>query len=197
MHDSDKHECLAMVSNILDYYRQPVSEFVLSVWWEGCKPFALEQVSKAMTAHATDPDKGQFAPKVADIIRQLSGTKTDRSLIAWGRVHDAMSDVGAYRDVDFGDAAIHATIVDMGGWPKICRSDASELSYMQHRFCETYRTYLASGVSEKQTLIGDRSPDEMYLKRGIPAPKPILIGGGKSTPRIDLKMLESMQKSAG
>ena len=135
-----------------------------------------------MTAHATDPDKGQFAPKVADIIRQLAGTKTDRSLMAWGRVHDAMGRVGAYQDVDFGDSATHAAILDMGGWPKMCRTELTELSYLQHRFCESYRAYQAQGVTDQPALTGDRSPDEIYLKSGMKPPAPICVGTGKAAP---------------
>jgi len=91
-----------MITDALAYWKQDASKFTINVWWQGCKPFTLEQVSKALTAHATDPDKGQFPPKVADIVRHLAGTKTDRSLLAWGKVYDAMSSVGAYQDVDFG-----------------------------------------------------------------------------------------------
>lgn len=189
MNQSEKPEFAKLITDVLAYYRQDASPFTLTVWWSGCSPFSMEQVSAALTQHATDPDKGQFAPKVADMVRILAGTKTDRSLIAWGRVYEAMSDVGAYRDVDFDDAAIHAAVVDMGGWPKMCRSELSELSYLQHKFCEAYRAYATAGVAEKPALIGDRGPDEMYLKRGLPVPEPVRIGFGKSVPRVNLLTL--------
>ena len=179
-----------MITDALAYWKQDASKFTINVWWQGCKPFTLEQVSKALTAHATDPDKGQFPPKVADIVRHLAGTKTDRSLLAWGKVYDAMASVGAYQDVDFGDGAIHATIIDMGGWPKMCRTESDELSYLQHRFCESYRAYQTAGTTEIPYLIGDRSPDEMYLKRGLPVPKPVQIGEGKSLPKVSLTALQ-------
>ena len=51
-----------MITDALAYWKQDASKFTINVWWQGCKPFTLEQVSKALTAHATDPDKGQFAP---------------------------------------------------------------------------------------------------------------------------------------
>lgn len=191
MNISESKDFSRMVSDALGYWKQDASEFTLQVWWQGCQPFTFEQVSKALTAHATDTDKGQFAPKVADIVRQLAGTKTDRSLLAWGKVYDAMASVGAYQDVDFGDSAIHATIIDMGGWPKMCRTNTDELSYLQHRFCESYRAYQTAGTTEIPFLIGDRSPDEMYLKRGLPAPKPVQISGGKSVQRVDLKALQN------
>ena len=190
MKPNEINDFQSIVSKMLAYYRADNSEFTLQVWWVGCQPFSLEQVSKAITAHITDPDKGQFAPKVADIVRQLAGTKTDRSLLAWGKVSDAMSSVGAYQDVDFGDGAIHATIIDMGGWPKMCRTNTDELSYLQHRFCESYRAYQTAGTTEIPFLIGDRSPDDMYLKRGLPVPKPVRIRGGKSAQRVDLSALQ-------
>lgn len=190
MKPNEINDFQSIVSKMLAYYRADNSEFTLQVWWVGCQPFSLEQVSTAITSHITDPDKGQFAPKVADIVRQLAGTKTDRSLLAWGKVYDAMASVGAYKDVDFGDGAIHATIIDMGGWPKMCRTNTDELSYLQHRFCESYRAYQTAGTTEIPFLIGDRSSDEMYLKRGLPVPKPVQISGGKSVQRVDLTALQ-------
>lgn len=187
MHPNDKANFYRLISDALGYYRQDASEFALSVWWAGCQPFSFEQVSKALTAHATDPDKGQFPPKVADIVRQLAGTKTDRSLLAWGRVHDAMSQIGAYQDVTFNDDAIHAAIMDLGGWVKLCRTDLKDLGYAQHRFCETYRAYQSAGTEKIAALMGDRSPDAMYLKKGLPVPKRAIAGGGKAIQSLQIE----------
>ena len=165
------------MTDALAYYRQPVSEFTLMVWMQACQNFSLEQVQKAMTAHAMDPDRGQFAPKVADIVRHLGGTTTDRAQLAWGKALNAASSVGAYTDVVFDDPAIHAAIEDMGGWLKFCRSESKDLSYMQHRFCECHKANTGRGQFEyPRALMGDRSPDAMFAKRGLPPPKPALIG---------------------
>jgi hypothetical protein len=177
MQDTDKPAIVGMVTDVLAYYRQPVSEFTLSVWWQACQPFSVEQVRKALTAHATDPERGQFAPKVADIIRILSGTVTDRAALAWGKVHTAMSAVGGYQDVVFDDPAIHAAIEDCGGWPKVCRVEIKELSYLQHRFCESYKAYAGRGTFDyPRRLPGDRSPDAEYEKRKLSLPRPALVG---------------------
>lgn len=176
MNKNDYPEFAERLSKVMAYYRQPCSDFVIDVFWEGCKPFTFEEVCRALNCHATDPDKGQFSPKVADIVRILGGTKSDRSLREWGRVFEAMSSIGAYRDVDFQDSATHAAIRDMGGWPKLCRSELDQLSYIQHRFCELYRIH--EGRSDNvPSLMGDRSPNEMYVRRGLPEPKPTVIGG--------------------
>ena len=177
MQSNDKPAFVTLVTDVLAYYRQNVSEFTLFVWWQACQPFTLEQVRKGLTAHATNPDGGQFAPKVADLIRILSGTHTDRAMLAWGKVHEAMGAVGAYQDVVFDDPAIHAAVEDLGGWPKVCRTETKDLSYLQHRFCESHKAYTGRGTFEyPRRLMGDRSPDGMYQAKRLPLPRPALIG---------------------
>lgn len=166
-----------MLTDVMAYYRQDVSRFVLDLWWNACKSFDLQQISKAMQRHATDPEHGQFAPKVADMVRILQGTTTDRASLAWGKVLESMSAVGAYTDVVFDDPAIHAAVEDMGGWPKMCRTDLKEISYLQHRFMQSYRAYAERGQFDyPRRLAGDRSPDSEYEKAGLPLPRAATIG---------------------
>lgn len=166
-----------LLTDVMAYYGKDVSTFLLGVWWNACESFDMEQVAKALQKHACDPERGQFAPKVADIVRGLQGTASDRAALAWGKVHEAMSAVGAYTDVVFDDAAIHAVVEDLGGWPKVCRTEVKELSYLQHRFQEAHRAYTERGQFEYQRrLPGDRSPDHEYTSRGIPLPRPALVG---------------------
>lgn len=166
-----------LLTDVMAYYGKDVSTFMVQVWWGACENFELEQISTALQRHATDPDRGQFAPRVADIVKVLAGTTTDRAALAWGKVHEAMTAVGAYTDVVFDDPAIHAVIEDLGGWPKVCRTDLAELSYLQHRFQEAHRAYTGRGQFEYQRrLAGDRSPDFEFTSRGIPLPRPALVG---------------------
>jgi len=166
-----------LLTDAMAYYGKDCSKFTLTVWWGALQGCELEQVATALQRHATDPERGQFAPKVADLVRMLQGTSTDRAALAWGKVHEAMSAVGAYSDVVFDDPAIHAVVEDLGGWPKVCRTDLQELSYLQHRFQEAHRAYTARGQFEYQRrLAGDRSPDHEYARSGLPLPRPALVG---------------------
>jgi hypothetical protein len=174
---SDYPEFVRLLSEVLGYYRQDSSKFTTALFWNACQPFDLEQVEKAMQSHCTDAEYGVFAPKVADMVRVLAGTTTDRAALAWGKVLEAMSSVGAYSDVVFDDPAIHAAVEDVGGWVKICRSQTDELSYLQHRFALAYKAYAGRPTFEFQRrLIGDRSPDRDYEMRGLPLPKPAIVG---------------------
>ena len=177
MQASDRENFVALLTDAMAFYGQEVGAFAIGVWWQACQGFSFEQVAKAFTRHAMDPERGQFPPKPADLVRQLSGTATDKAMIAWGKAFDAAGRVGAYTDVVFDDPAIHATIEDLGGWPKFCRTETAELSYLQHRFGESYRAYVGrEAFDHPRRLGGDRSPDEVYARRGLPAPKPAVIG---------------------
>jgi hypothetical protein len=156
------------------FYRRDVSKFALSVWWSACEPFDMEQVAKALTAHAMDPEQGRFPPMPADIVKQLAGTKTDRAIIAWGKAYGAISAVGGYSSVAFDDAVIHAVIEDMGGWPKFCVTMLDELPFVQKRFCETYRAYVTRGdVPYAAVLSGVHAINNARFDRPS---KPVLIG---------------------
>ncbi|HET6788018.1 MAG TPA: DUF6475 domain-containing protein [Aquabacterium sp.] len=146
MTESEKPQLLSLIADVMAFYNRDTSAFALSVWWNACKPFTLDQVRKALTAHTTDAERGRFPPLPADLVRVLEGTKTDRSLIAWGKVLDAIQRVGAYTSVVFDDPLIHAAIEDLGGWIKTCRSEMAELGHVERRFCESYRAYAARPV---------------------------------------------------
>lgn len=206
MKPSDKAQFSQLLADVMAYYTKDLSRFTLDLWWDACKSFDFEQIAKAMNQHAKDAERGVYAPKVADIVRQLEGTSTDRAGIAWGKVLGAISAVGAYQDIVFDDPAIHAAIVDCGGWTKVCRGEVAELSYLQHRFCQAHKTYTERREFEyPKRLSGDRSPDSEYLKYGRPLPRPALVGdiekakrvlmeGGEGGPKIAFNVSEQALK---
>lgn len=174
---SEQKQFAQLIRDVIGFYRQDVSEFAFGIWWEACQKFDLASVSKALTRHAMDPEHGQFPPKVADIVRVLDGTPTDRAQHAWSKALQAIQRAGSWQDVVFDDPAIHAVIEDMGGWIKFCDVKEDELSYQQHRFIQAYQAYAKQeSFSYPKRLHGARSPDSVFLERGIPLPKPIVIG---------------------
>ena len=179
MHKDDLPEFLRLVTDVLAFYRQDSSEFALAVWAQACEPFDMEQVRKAMTAHATDPERGQFPPKPADIVKALQGTQTDAALLAWGLVYRAISAVGAYQSIDFGNAAIHAAVSDLGGWPTVCRTMIDDLPFVQKRFCDSFRVYRSRGAPEAPSYLAGESEKANALA-GKPTQDPARIGGERA-----------------
>lgn len=200
MTDADMDDFAQLVSAQAKYYRQDMSDFLLDVWWTGCRDYALADVSSAISRHVADPDRGNFPVKVSDVVRLLEGNTADRAAEAWGKVFEAMGRVGAHQDVCFDEAAIHAAITDMGGWPKLCRWETDELSHAIHRFGELYRSYATRGApGYERFLQGDTvNQDAQYERRGLKVPAPVLIGdpekcaavyAGGGTPRAPVTFL--------
>jgi hypothetical protein len=198
MRASDRKAFSELLTDALAFYGQATSKFAMDVWWQACQGFELEQVSKALTAHAMDPERGHFAPKPADIVRQLQGTQTDRSLLAWGKLLEAMQRVGAYTSVAFDDAAIHAAVEDLGGWQKICREPLNDLPHLQRRFCEAHRVHSRNPhLVYPPRLIGQHEGENRT--KGKPVAQPVLIGdpraaqrvmaGGSNAPRVPMAAL--------
>lgn len=183
MTTDDKRAFADLITQALAFYRQEVSTFTLSVWWQACQPFSLEQVQKAFTAHATDAERGRFPPMPADIVKHLQGTQTDRGLMAWGKVLEAIQRVGAYQSVAFDDPAIHAAIEDVGGWTTICRSEMSELPFLQRRFTEAHRAYCGrQAYPFPAYLIGEsEAANRAAGKRVVP---PVLIGNPQKAAEV-------------
>lgn len=181
MTEDDLEKFTHTLSGMLAYYRQPVSDFLLAVWWEGMQPYTLEQFKTAITRHAKNAEKGGWPPRVSDVIRELEGTRADRAVIAWGKALEAIGGVGQYTSVVFDDPAIHAAIADLGGWPKFCRgADATQLPFLQKRFCDAYRANEGRGTFPFPSILhGDRDPDDEYERRGMRPPAPVLIGDRK------------------
>lgn len=195
MQAADKPAFKALLTDALAFYRQDASKFALSVWWAACERFDLEQIRKALTAHAMDPERGQFAPKPADLVRVLQGTHTDRSLLAWGKVHEAIGRVGAYASVVFDDPAIHAAIDDIGGWQAVCAGEVDALPFLQKRFCDAHRAYsLRPGHAYPPRLLGITETTNGV--KGYDVPAPVLVGdparckavqaGGSATSRVQI-----------
>lgn len=175
MQANEKPEFAELMTQALAFWRKDVTDFTLSVWWEACKPFSLEQVNKALQAHAMHPERSSFAPMPGDFVRELQGTHTDRALLAWGRVSRAMAAVGAYASVDFADPVIHATVRELGGWAEICRTPNDEQQFLQKRFCDFFRTYTARGVPDAPLALQGAHDTENAAKSLESADKPMRL----------------------
>ncbi|MHB1701197.1 MAG: DUF6475 domain-containing protein [Acidobacteriaceae bacterium] len=175
MKKTDYERFANLLNAFAEIHGKPLSTGAIGLWWQALERFDITQIEDAFSQIVKDPDKGQFMPKPADVIRAIEGSKVDRAALAWGKVLDAARRVGAYADVVFDDAAIHAAIEDQGGWPKVCRTEVDELGYLQHRFCESHRAYTARGEFEYPALLtGDANSSNR--RTGHQLQPPALVG---------------------
>lgn len=136
-------------------YDRTVTPAMMDIWFSALAAYPMDEVRGAFTRHVTDPDRGQFAPKPADIIRAIDGGGDGRALAAWTQVDKAIRHVGGWRSVCFDDPLIHACVADMGGWLALCGTATDELPFKQQEFAKRYRALmLAPPKSYPPHLIG-------------------------------------------
>lgn len=96
--------------------RQAISvEAQQMVYWPVLRDLTIDQVQRAVELalkHETD-----FMPAPGKLREYVLGVAEDRAALAWARIKRAsLAGYGYYRDLDFGDPALHAAVVAMGGW---------------------------------------------------------------------------------
>lgn len=154
MTPNDRPRFVALLTGAHSFYRQDLTDFAVGVWYRAMEPYAIEAIERAFDAHARDPRAGSFMPKPADLIRLLDGSHDDRAAIAWSKVYGAICAHGSYATVVFDDGAIHAAIVDLGGWVEVCAVTMEELPFLQRRFCAAYTAHAKAGTAYPPKLLG-------------------------------------------
>jgi Domain of unknown function (DUF6475) len=160
-----------------DYYGKSLSEGVLSMWIAGLSDISAADLNEALTKHIQNPDSGQFLPKVADIRKMLGGTTQDGALIAWTKVEQAIRRVGIYTSVVFDDPLIHAVLVDMGGWIKLCNTESDEkLAFISNEFRQRYQGYRRNQQAPAHQPVMIGLAEAQNAKGGFQIQPPKLLG---------------------
>lgn len=156
MNDSQKIELMSALKTVFSVFDKGLSESVVEIWAAVLEGYTIEAIKQALNAHLRDPQKGQFCPKPADVIRIIDGEPRDKALIAWGAALESAARIGAHQSVAFDDVCINAAIRDCGGWVTFCRTDHSQLGFMQKRFTDAYQAYQGTDKSQLPLrLIGE------------------------------------------
>jgi len=162
MNNNEMESFVELLTGALEVYSQKTSSPVINVWWNALNKYEFDVVNRAFGDHIVDPDVGQFAPKPANIIRNIDGSRETRAMLAWAKVHKAIGSVGGGSTVCFDDRYIHATIADMGGWSKLCLVDEDETPFRAREFEKRYNSYAKHGVEEfPRKLIGNHEANNL------------------------------------
>jgi hypothetical protein len=155
MNNNQLSDFSEVLTGALEVYGQRTSKLVINIWWNALEKYDFSIVEQAFGAHIVDPDVGQFAPKPANIIRNIEGSRETRAMIAWAKVHKAIRSVGGGSTVCFDDRFIHATVGNMGGWPSLCKVGEDEIQFKAREFEKRYNSHSKHGVTEfPRKLIG-------------------------------------------
>lgn len=101
-----------------------------------------------------DPTSTKPFPLIKDILFHCGESSSSKAKNIVMAVKMAVSRVGRYSSIDFGDSAIHAVIERWGGWPRICDWTEKDWQINQKRFEEDFEAAKMSGISGPQYLLG-------------------------------------------
>lgn len=139
MQPDDDASFARLIVATAELYGKRCSPELITLYREALNRYEFAAIKAALSAHALDPDVGQFMPKPADIVRHIDGGKDDRALKAWSRLEKAIRHHGAYESIVFDDPLIHVVANDMGGWIKLCATPGDEMPFRAAEFVKRYR----------------------------------------------------------
>jgi len=196
---SDKKRFAGCLLGCAEAYGKGVSDAALEVWWQCLAGADVEAVEGAFWRHLRSPDVGQFFPKPADILRMIDGTSLDASMVAWGKVDQALRRVGTYATVAFDDPLVHRCIADMGGWIELGKKTEAEWPFVGNEFRTRYKGYRSRGEAPDypRRLMGITEAEN--AQRGYPPEAAVCIGdesralavmaGGSDAPALGIKRI--------
>lgn len=148
MQDQDKATFRDMMMAAGEVYGREITKPLLQMYFAALAPASMEQVQAAMMAHMQNPDSGQFFPKPADLIKQMTGTTKqqdaaieDRAAVAWACIERDIRRIGSYGTLKLDDKQALATVKAMGGWQSICQTEISKMEWKRKEFILMYETF--------------------------------------------------------
>ena len=142
-----------VVTMLAEAFGQKITPIRLMAYEVGLSDVPLASLNAAVVRAIRE---SRFMPSVA-VLRELCGVASghidvkDRPTLAWQAVRAAISKVGGYDSPSFDDAAIHATIRELGGWPLLCDTPIDEIHWLEKRFCATYSALCSVKLPSDQT----------------------------------------------
>ena len=148
MKNEDKRAFFDLMMAAGEVYGREVTQPMAAIYFSALANVSIEQVQEAMMAHMQNPDSGQFFPKPADLIKQMTGTTKqqdaaieDKAAIAWACIERDIRRIGSYGTLKLEDKQALATVKAMGGWQSICQTETSKMEWKRKEFIRMYETF--------------------------------------------------------
>ena len=136
-----------MLTLTAEQYGKAMSPDLIRFYFDALAHIDLAAIREALNRHVRNTDTGQFMPKVADIIRALTGTTQDAAYGALVELQAAFGAVGAYESPTFADPVLASVVADMGGWPEVCSRNSEEWQkFGSVEFMRRYRSLASRGA---------------------------------------------------
>lgn len=134
----------AVIEQLGIVYGKEIDDLLLRAYWAALKDVSIDDLENAAYAHIA---LEKWFPKPCEL---RGADETAISMRAWDTAIAAAGRIGAYKNVDFEDLVINATIRFLGGWTRFCEMKTDEEDWRRKEFLQAYRDFRRSGVSGSQ-----------------------------------------------
>lgn len=148
MKNEDKRAFFDLMMAAGEVYGKEVTQPMAAIYFSALANVSIEQVQNAMMAHMQNTDSGQFFPKPAELIKQITGTTKqqdaaieDKAVISWACIERDIRRIGSYGTLKLEDKQALATVKAMGGWQSICQTETSKMEWKRKEFIRIYETF--------------------------------------------------------
>ncbi len=186
MQEQDKSAFRDMMMAAGEVYGREITKPLLQMYFAALAPASIEQVQAAMMAHMQNPDSGQFFPKPADLIKQMTGTTKqqeaaieDRASLAWACIERDIRRIGSYGTLKLEDKQAMAAVKAMGGWQSICQTEISKMEWKRKEFIRMYETFERTPLEALPSSLPGRIELSESKKSGPVALNNLAIGVAK------------------
>lgn len=131
---------------MFDYYGSDIRSGAIKVYRRALANIGIDELYKMFDLHITDPDSGQFMPKVADFVRGNQGTKKGNAIAAWNKVYTAIAKIGPYKTFVIDDPWAMQALEEIGGFTRLCELTDKELDFKMNEFTKIYEGLRSQGT---------------------------------------------------
>ena len=154
------------------------ADIVLDMYYEGLRDFTIEQVQQAVTS-AVKARKYTNVPQIGELREIVEGKASDKALLAFEKVRNAIAQHGSYTTVIFDDPIITAIIEGVqadgvSGWQGLCMMDLEKLGWWGKDFVKHYVVLSENPPKYTKKLLGRHDSESQSMGR-----KPVVIGDPK------------------
>lgn len=160
MIDADKKRFTNIMKTTFKMYDKKLDVDVINMWWSIMSTVSIDAFAAGMRNHIVCPERGQYVPKVADIIAKIGGDRNDRkdaADFAWSVVKDNLN---TNENAVFDDPAIHYAIqIEFGSWVEVGMMTDKDEPFRRMGFLRAYAAY-KPGLPYQPRLLGRLSLGE-------------------------------------
>lgn len=154
----------------------------LRLWIMALNDLSYDELFAAIDRFNKECSDYPTPARLRDFVRP-SFSGDEKANLAWSDVHTAIRRYGGYATVTFSDETINKTILDIGGWVRLCETLSKDMHWKQREFVQAYLLNAKANLTSDKPLLGELKGEWNNVKR-IETPKAAL-------PAPELKRLEA------